>query len=534
MNSVRILGRFPVAPVAAALCLSFSLCPLPGAWGGDGAVPVSERAPGRPGAARILEGIERPAAASAVGAEGPVAISVEGAILCALENNRSLKVERLNPQIQMTQEEEEEAAFDPVLSGNVSLSREKDQERSRGSGTYDNRNNEREVGLGLSRFLPTGTEVSLDASTDRTWSDLYSNRHGTRVGLSVTQALLRGMGSGVNLATLRQARLDTIVSRYELLGFAESLVARVESTYWDYALARRRIEIFEESLALAEDQLRDTREMIEVGKLPEKEITAAEAEIALRRQGLINARSTLETTRLRLLRLLSPPGPDPWEREIVLRDLPAVPDVMQDRVEGHVEVALEQRPELHQARFQIDRDELEIVKTKNGLLPKMDLFISLGETGYADSFGGTLRESDGEYYDMAVGITLAYPLGNREARARHRRALIRREQAEEALANLAQLVEVDVRSAFIEVERTREQIEATRASRVLQDEKLQIESEKFRVGRSTMFLVAQAQRDLLSSRIAEVEVVVDYLKALVDLYRLEGSLLSRRGISAAE
>ena len=45
-------------------------------------------------------------------------------------------------------------------------------------------------------------------------------------------------------------------------------------------------------------------------------------------------------------------------------------------------------------------------------------------------------------------------------------------------------------------------------------------------------MVAQAQRDLLVSRIAEVQALANYLKALIDLYRQDGSLLERRGISA--
>ncbi len=93
-------------------------------------------------------------------------------------------------------------------------------------------------------------------------------------------------------------------------------------------------------------------------------------------------------------------------------------------------------------------------------------------------------------------------------------------------------VELDVRTAFIEVNRTREQISATAATRKFQAEKLRAETEKFRVGRSTSLLVAQVQRDLLFSQIAEVRGVANYLKALVELYRLEGSLLERRGISA--
>jgi outer membrane protein TolC len=107
-----------------------------------------------------------------------------------------------------------------------------------------------------------------------------------------------------------------------------------------------------------------------------------------------------------------------------------------------------------------------------------------------------------------------------------------REQAQKALDNLSQLVEVDVRTAYIEVNRTKQQIAASSVTRRFDEEKLRTETEKLRVGKSTSFLVAQAQRDLLVSRIAEVRALANYLKALIDLYRQDGSLLARRGISA--
>jgi outer membrane protein TolC len=107
-----------------------------------------------------------------------------------------------------------------------------------------------------------------------------------------------------------------------------------------------------------------------------------------------------------------------------------------------------------------------------------------------------------------------------------------REQAQKALKNLSQLVEVDVRTAYIEVNRTKQQIAASSVTRMFDEEKLRTETEKLRVGKSTSFLVAQAQRDLLVSRIAEVRALANYLKALIDLYRQDGSLLERRGISA--
>jgi len=71
---------------------------------------------------------------------------------------------------------------------------------------------------------------------------------------------------------------------------------------------------------------------------------------------------------------------------------------------------------------------------------------------------------------------------------------------------------------------------ATAATRKAQEEKFQSETEKFRVGLSTSLLVSQAQRDLVSARISEVQAQVSYLKAFVQMYIVEGSLLERRGL----
>ena len=167
--------------------------------------------------------------------------------------------------------------------------------------------------------------------------------------------------------------------------------------------------------------------------------------------------------------------------------------------------------------------DLQLVKTRNGMLPLMDLFITLGKSGYADSFGSSFTDLDGDSYDALAGLRIQYPFFNREAKARHRRAQLDLDQAEKSLENLSQLVEVDVRTAYIEVNRAKQQIDASSATRVFNEEKLRIENEKFRVGKSTNFLVSQAQRDLLVSRIAEVEAVANYLLSLIDLYRRHSS-----------
>lgn len=460
----------------------------------------------------------------AIPATGPLELTVEDAVLLALEHNRALRVERLNPSIQRTFIEQEWAVFDPVLSAEGSARRERGATGGRDTATG--------LSAGLEQYLPSGTTVGADLSTDRIYGTGRADRHATRAGLSVTQALLRGRGVAVNLVDLRQARLDTLFSEYEFRGFVEALVAEVETTYWQYVLARRQVEIVAESLRVAEQQLEEMRQRIRVGGLAETELAAAEAEIALRRENLINARGRTATLEVLLLRLVLPQALPAGTRAIVPRTDPAVPPLPLEALESHVAVALELRPELRQAALLVQRGELEIVRTRNGLLPRMDLFVTLGKTGYAESFGGSVGDLDGDGYDLFAAVRFEYPLRNRDAEARHTRALLTREQRERSLENLRDLVRQDVALAYIEVERARQQVDATAVTRRFQEEKLRAESAKFRVGRSTALLVATAQRDLLVSQVAEVQALTTYLNARVELYRMEGSLLARRGLAA--
>jgi len=466
--------------------------------------------------------------------EGPLKIGIQKAILLAMENNRSLVVERMKPEISRTFEEEEVAIFDPLLGAEVSNRRSVADRLSRAGSSTESQTVDSVTGLvSLNKLFPTGTSVGLQGGTSYTDSSLYSDTFtSNRLGFTVTQALLQGMDICANLARIHQARIESLISEYELRGFMEVLLEEVESKFWDYALAQRQIEIYTNSLNLAEKQMAEVEERIRIGQLAETELAAAQAEVALRRENLINARSDLAKERLNLLRLLNPSQNINWNRDIILEYQTSLPSIELDNVEQHVQVALKMRPELNQARLQIQQGDLEVIKTKNGLLPKMDFFITFGKTGYADTFNRATNNIFGDSYDVTGGLVFEYPPINQGARARYSRAVISRRQFHEALKNLAQLVQVDVRSAYIEATRTSEQIAATAATRNFQEEKLRTETEKFRVGKSTSLLVAQAQRDLLASQIAEIQTFANYLKALVALYRLEGSLLQRRGISA--
>ncbi len=533
MLFAKFVNRLPVFAAACGLLLASAACTLV-----EERIDRTLQGPNVPADTAVrmhlASDVQAQEIAARTVAPGPLKLTITEAILLALENNRSLVVQRYDPTIRQTFEDQERAVFDPTTNAEVTTGRVKGQRLARsGSETEDFTTDAIDGIISIEQYFPTGTTVALEASSRMDDSSLYdASFYSTRLGMTVTQALLRGLGTDVNLARLQQARLDTRMSEYELRGFTEFMVAEVERTYWDYALARRQIEIVEESLKVARQQLAETEQLIAVGRLARAELAAVQAEVAAQEQALIEARANKESIRLQLLQLLNPAGPGIWQRQVDLIYQPTLPEIKLEDVDLHVAVSMRMRPILNEARLQILRDDLELVKTRNGLLPLMDLFITLGKSGYADSFGESIRQIKKDSYDALGGVKFNYPVFNRDAKALHRRAMLTREQAQKALENLSQLVEVDVRTAYIEVNRTKQQIAASSVTRMFDEQKLRTETEKLRVGKSTSFLVAQAQRDLLVSRIAEVRALANYLKALIDLYRQDGSLLVRRGITA--
>ncbi len=461
-------------------------------------------------------------------ADGPLEISIEEATVLAMSNNRDLAVQQLTPVIIGTFERIERSDFDPELYGEFEYNEETASQTDRATSqqfSVDSKDTSAEAGV--RQTLPSGTDVELSVSQNRDTSNRSPEQQDARLGLTVTQQLLRGNRPTVNLARVRQAELDTQASLFEFRGFAEALLAEVESTYWQYTLSHERIAIFEQSLEVARRQRDEVEQRIEVGALAEADAAVARTEVAIREQALIDARSDLEAQRLRLLQLISPS--QTFDRELIVSTRPEIDAQPLNDLDDRLQLASLKRPDLAEARLRLEQDRLETIVTRNGILPRLEVFIALGKTGFDNTFDGSFKQLDQDTYDLAAGVRFSQLLGNDAAEARDEAARTSRRQSAAAVDNLQQLIELDVRLAANELERARQQIQASRTTRELQEETVRAERERYDVGASTALLVAQAQRDLLQAQINEVQAIVAYRLALIDLYVAEGSLLERRG-----
>ncbi|MCX5768653.1 MAG: TolC family protein, partial [Candidatus Hydrogenedentes bacterium] len=346
-----------------------------------------------------------PAPAPEPAAPAPaLSLSIQDAIELAIEKNLGLAVDEIDPASARTLIAEQRALFDPTVDASLTRSKDEadrdfitavpleipsgagtpagtitiDERADAGSHTYTTSGD-----LGVSEFLPTGTTINATVTPARSTVDTFTSRIGaegsdttlesTGSELSVTQHVLQGFGLKVNLAGLRQAKLAALSSDYEFRAAVENLVAQVENTYWDYSLAQQQIRILEDSRTLAQNQAKEVEERIRVGVLAETERAAADAEVALRQNLLIDGRSSLEQLRLALLRLLNPDEQALEHQDLALTTQPVMPEINLDAVRQSIAFAGQMRPELNQARLLIQRDDLSLVTTRNGLLPQLDV-----------------------------------------------------------------------------------------------------------------------------------------------------------------
>ena len=200
------------------------------------------------------------------------------------------------------------------------------------------------------------------------------------------------------------------------------------------------------------------------------------------------------------------------------------------------ERALEQRPDLRQARMALARQGITVKYQRNQTLPSLDLVGGAGVAASGEESQGDVvdrMESADEPY-WTAGVTLSVPLGNRAAKARHAQSLANEEKMKLELRQLEETALVEVDDAAAAVTTGLERVNATKESRKYAEQALAAEQRKLENGKSTSFVVLQLQRDLTNALNAAIQALMDYNQQCAALALAEGAMLERHDVAFAE
>src|SRR5262245_3663405 len=313
-------------------------------------------------------------------------LSLDETIKMALENNLEIIVQRYQPRTNATFVDVEQAAFDPLITGEYSRIRDE------GTGTQSvddsitgASQNETDDARTDSRYLaswfdPLTTGGSYQVIVGKNEYDSNSNSFVPTFNtffaddtnydspywtFKYTQPLLRGLGRNANLWPVVVAQKGLSVSESVFRQTVIDTVSSAVRAYVDlnFAIMQLRTERF--SLKLAQDFLDQNRIKVRVGTLAPIEITQAEAGVADREESVIIFESALRAAEDQIRAVIGVRSDSrDWDRPVRPSDPLRLEPIEVDEDKA-MEDALANRPDLEQAKLQIEARDAEARARKN-------------------------------------------------------------------------------------------------------------------------------------------------------------------------
>jgi outer membrane protein len=297
--------------------------------------------------------------------------------------------------------------------------------------------------------------------------------------------------------SLNRAEQLKYASKHELERTDQEIVFRVTDSYYAVLLARKQLELAEQAIETAQVILERSKNRFESGVAVQSDYLSAQVRLATRRQEHIRARHNLALAGAELSTAMGLSTQSDFEPSEALaeKNLPTAP---LEELEKH---AVEQRPDLKRIRSQEAAQKQSVSIAKSSFGPRVNAFGSWGADNPTFVAGGGGN-------NWVAGVEVQFDLfqgGAKRAQLSRQRALQEKVAAVKEMAS--DVVRLEVRRAYYDVDAARQQLEVARASIADAQESLRINQNRYGVGLSTI-------SDLLGSEEATRRAQTDYWEAV--------------------
>ena len=344
-------------------------------------------------------------------------------------------------------------------------------------------------------------------------SQFYQNK----VLLTYSQPLLQNFKGKLD-------RLDYELSGYtvnftELQAFEnqEGFLLDLGIRFLDWVLHSEQIQISNERLRLAEEELQQTKRKRAANLVDRVDVLRAEDAVRIAKQNIVLIESQWKAKQAELAVLAQSQELYNQSPEFDLYNLEALPPL------DEAVSRLKEQSRLLQALV-IRREQLSHLR--EGFVemsrPQLFLNVSAGLQEGDDGFGGSLL-LDKPY--LAVSLNFSYPLENRTARADIAKTDLQLRQIEKEIENVALDLKAGVRNLLIQIKElekvlalNQEQIESAR-------EKTQEELRLYNQGRGELTFVIQSRDNEENARLTYAQNGASYHKLILQYHSLMDKLL---------
>jgi len=489
-----------------------------------------------------------------------VGISLENAIGMALLKNPDLSIAAGDTRIAVFQVQQAKGANDVHFFVEPSIKHDTTAaENAFFSGGTDFQpivQNYQTVAAGFEgQVSNSGTQYNVNISqtkvNDNTFIDAFNPYYLASLNVSVTQPLLKNLAMNDSKRQIELSFVNADATQASTLASVSTTVSSVENAYWDLVAAWRNVAIQEDALRQSVSQQQSNVRLAKRGAAAPIDAVESSTQVSFYQQQVFAALQNVSALQNELKSLIvTDPGDPIWRANLVptssVLQLPTSPSV--DTV---LAAAMQNRPEVREAIDAQKQADVNLAYAKNQRLPQADLQLSYNGNGFAGNalpplgapFGvatpppyydgglGSAYGNIGRFPTYSAGIQISTPLGNNTAKGAYSAAQEQEHNAEVSRLGTAERIQYEVRNAVQNYRAALAQLFAARQARVAAEQVLASEERKFHNGESTTFLVDQRQVTFVQDEGLELQAQTLLNKAVVELQRVDGSILNQGGLS---
>jgi outer membrane protein len=472
-----------------------------------------------------------------------VQLNLQSVIQRAVRNNLAVQAARVDEGITEARLARAEAAFDFTLFADTEFNRGTQPliGTVAGATILNSVADSKDWSLttGIRKPLITGATVDLSTTMARTKRypvDDYSPdpAWSSAVSLGITQPLLRGFGTDVNMAQIRIAQNTDRAAYEDLRASLLKTVSDVEAAYWQLAFARQQVVVAQWLVSVG-TEVRDVLERRQSFDATRAQYANAVATVEQRKASVLSAQRLVNEANNALKALMNDPDlPVGSDIAIIPIDAPVEVPVTQD-LRAAIVTAADRSPDIAKSLLGIDSASIGMEVADNGRLPQLDLEGRLSWFGLDGEFGDSYGEiTSGDFVEYVIGARFSQAIGNRAAEASYREARLSRSKTVLAYRAAVQNAVLNVRNALQAVSTSFDLISQNRAFRVAQSENLRalLVSEKTLGSLTPEFLQLkfQQQDTLARAQVQLAEALISYNIAISTLHQAMGTGLEMNQI----
>jgi outer membrane protein TolC len=457
-------------------------------------------------------------------------MSLQDCIQMALSHNFDVQIERFDPQASLYNLRADYSGYDPIFnfSGKHSFNVATTNQTPTTTTRSDSFNSD------IGGTAPWGLQYDFSGNAaDQRFEPGPDSAESTSgsIGVTLTQPLLKNFWIDKTRLTIRVDKIQLKFSEQSLRQQFITTITAVENAYDELIYAQESVKVQQEALNLAQTQLDQDNQRVQIGTLAQLDVQQDQAQVAQSQANLIAAQSTLNKDQNTLKNLIT----DAYSQ---WHDTDIQPTV---RLEAPLQLfdlqdswgkGMTERPDLLQSRLNVEKQGIQLKFDRNQIYPELDLIGTYGFNGASKEFSGTLGQfNEGNAPFYSYGAQLTIPLGNLGPRNQYKSDKAIEAQLLLKLKQLEQTIMVQIDNDVKQAQSDYQSVNATRSARTYAEAALDAEQKKYNVGKSTTFTVLQLQNTLTADRAAEIRALANYNEDLANLANDEGSTLERNGIS---